>query len=453
MHRIAESNNRARIIALYALYFSILAALYVFYVSPVWLYTGFSLDINPGKVAIGATVALIFALITPTQFDARSIFLHLLLTAYLIPSIVLYGFSGRSTSEAAVAWVAIAIVYITSATPLSHLQFMRLKPHLFMQLLALATVSLILSFYIFGGFRYFNLDLSKVYDFRVEVADALPGSFHYLASVFSKIIVPIGIVTAIVYRQYAAAAAFFAAGILLFGLTSHKGMVLYPIFAVVVFYSLKLSRGFYFLLLAFVFGLIVSAVDATLAMNSELDGNWGWLASLFVRRGLMVPALLDYYHIEFFSSHSNIFWADSRLTLGLLRNPYGIASPYVIGEAYFGSSDAAANTGFIGSGFSQAGLLGTLLYSAGVGLTLALVNAHGRHQGVPFVTAIMTSQVLTMFVSTDFVTLFITHGMLVSILMLGLIGKPEPVGKGTPSRRCPPQFSGRQKQDRLGGNL
>jgi hypothetical protein len=457
MYRIVARRDRLINTALYLLYFIILAALYIFYVNPVWAYTGFSIDISVGRIATGAIVALGFALLTPTRIDSRTIFLNLLLTVYLIPSLVLYGFSGRPTSAAAVTWAATAIVYIVSAIPVSHLQLMRLKPHLFMQLLAFATVSLILSFYIFGGFRYFNLDLSKVYEVRDDAADALPGAFPYLASVFSKIVVPIGIVTAIIYRQYTAALAFFAAGLFLFGLTSHKGMLFYPIFAVVVFYALSWSRGFYFLLLVFICGLIISSVDAMLAMNSEFGSNWGWFASLFVRRGLLVPALLDYYHIEFFSSHSNIFWADSRLTLGLLRNPYGLASPYVIGEAYFGSSDAAANTGFIGSGFSQARILGTLLYSIGVGLTLALINAHGRHQGVPFVTAVMTSQVLTMFLSTDFVTLFLTHGVLVSFLLLGLISKPESLSmvarKAPLGRRLAPVQWRRQGQHRSGENL
>lgn len=135
----------------------------------------------------------------------------------------------------------------------------------------------------------------------------------------------------------------------------------------------------------------------------------------------MIPALLDYYHLDFFSVHHVIAWADSRLSLGLSTNPYGMPSAYVIGQMYFGDPNVGANTGFIGSGYAQAALFGSLLYSVGAGLTLALINAHSKYQGVPFVTAMMTNQILTMYVSTDFVTLFVSHGMIISFLLLGVI--------------------------------
>jgi hypothetical protein len=112
----------------------------------------------------------------------------------------------------------------------------------------------------------------------------------------------------------------------------------------------------------------------------------------------------------------------------MIKPPYDLTSPFLIGEAYFGSSEIGANTGYVGSGFAQAGMAGVAIYAIGVGMIVAILQSYGRYLGLPFVGAIMMTQVVTMISSTDFVTLFLTHGMLISLVLLAM-ARPLHLGK------------------------
>jgi hypothetical protein len=334
--------------------------------------------------------------------------------------------AGMPVSSLAVITLSTFIIYVVSGIRVPPFRLFTAHPAELIWLLAGLSWALVLFFFLFGGFTYFNLDLSRVYEFREEAGEAVPLLFSYLSSIFSKIIVLFGLLAAIIYRKYVAALVFIAASVVLFGLTSHKGIIFYPLFTGVIYFALKKSLDYKTVLRILIAGLLVCYFDAFM-FNQVGDSNfWGWFVSLFVRRGLMLPPLLDYYHIDFFSNHPRYYWADSKISLGLVRNVYGISSPYLIGQMYFRDPTMGANTGFIGSGFAQAGYLGSIIYSIGVGFALALINAHAKEQGVPFITALMASQVMTMFVSSDFVTLFINHGLLFAFLLLGMIGSPEP---------------------------
>lgn len=419
--------KRSRVIVLYFIYFSLLCYLYVSYLSIYWAYTGYLLEYSAGSISLAIAALLAFVLAVPVGGDARSILLNLFLTAYLVPSIVLTALGGQSMGASFIVWVGAAILILVSAVRLPSVMLLRASPASFILIIAFASIFLLLFFYIYGGFRNFNLDITRVYDFREGAEEDLPPLFGYLGATFSKLLIPLGIVAALAYRLRSVAIGFAVISVVLFGFTSHKAMVLYPLIAVVLYYSLEKSADFSKVLLLAVAVMGLCLLDIYFL---ELYGDqsiWGWFTSIFLRRALFVPPLLDFYYLEFFSRHMPMYWSDSRLTLGLIENPYGITAPYLVGEAYFGN-ETGANTGFIGSGFGQARIVGTLLYSVGAGLVVALINAHSERQGVAFVTSIMAVPALTMFTSTDFITLFLSHGVLLAFLLLGLIERPSPIG-------------------------
>jgi len=426
--RVADGSQRVRLglLGLHLIYFALLHGIYVYYLSRFWAYTGFIWAFDEQKLALSIPIFALYVYLIPVKPDARTIFLNIFASLYLAPSLVLFTMAGKPVSSVAVISFSAFLVYAVSAIRLPPLKIFEARPVELIWLLACLSWALVLFFYLFGGFRYFNLNLSRVYEFREEATEAVPLLFSYLSSIFSKIIVLFGVLAAIIYRKYLAAGVFIAASIVLFGLTSHKGIIFYPLFTVVIYYALRRSLSYAAVLRLLIAALLLCFFDAFMYNEVGDSSFWGWFASLFVRRGLMLPPLLDYFHIDFFWTNPRYFWADSKISLGLVRNPYGISSPYLIGQMYFGDPTMGANTGFIGSGFAQAGYFGSTLYSIGVGLALALINAHAKRQGVPFVTALMASQVMTMFVSSDFVTLFINHGLLFAFLLLGVIGSPEP---------------------------
>jgi len=429
-HSVRERTLKARftLLALHLIYFGLLHGIYVYYLSRFWAYSGFVFDFNEEKLALSLPAFAFYVYILPVKYDSRSVFLNIFSSLYLAPSLVLFSMAGMPTSSLIVICLSALIVFFVSSAPIPTIRLFEVRPVELIWVLAGLSWALVLFFFLFGGFTYFNLDLSRVYEFRDEATEGVPLLFSYLSSIFSKIIVLFGVLTAMIYRKYVAALVFIVASIVLFGLTSHKGIIFYPLFTVVIYFALKKSLDYRAVLILLIGALVLCFFDAFM-FNAFGDSSfWGWFASLFVRRGLMLPPLLDYYHIDFFSTNPQYYWADSRISLGLVRNVYGISSPYLIGQMYFGDPTMGANTGFIGSGYAQAGYFGSILYSIGVGLTLAVINAHAKEQGVPFITALMASQVMTMFVSSDFVTLFLNHGLLFAFVLLGVIGSPEQDG-------------------------
>lgn len=419
------SESRLNLAFLYFLSFFILSILYIFYVSPVWSYMGFVYELNYSKLFLSIFVLLFFVLIKSKKIDVRNYFLNIITTITLIPSLVIYTFADKPTYSAFVVWIAVFTVTAVSAVPLPRFTVMRANSKYILFALMISTIGVISIFFSRAGFSNFNLDLNKVYEFRGQSSEAFSGVFSYLLSTFTKSIIPFSIVLSIYYKNYFFTALLFIIAVLFFGITGNKGIVAYAILSIFIFYFLRYSPKYSTILTAFVFVLIGALLSVLIRAYVGPGSIFDWYASLVVRRALLVPALLDYYYIEFFSQNSWAWWADSRISFGLTENSYEVPLPNVIGKAYFDSESAAANTGFIGSGFAQAGLIGTIIYSVGVGLVIAFLRAYGRYLGLPLVAAMMTSQVMTMFISTDFITLFLTHGMLVSLFVLAMIREPQ----------------------------
>lgn len=423
---------------LYLFAFLLLVLLYEFYVAPNWEYMGFEVRLNGTKLAIATGIISFFALATPTDAGVRSFFLNLTLTICLLPSMVLYACADKPTLSLLVLLIALAIVYVVSAVPIPRTTLFTIKTKTLMWFLVVLTSTLIASFYLLGGFHNFNLNLALVYEFRTDAAEALPGIFGYLSSTFSKVFIPFGITIALVHRKYALMIFFVGSAVLLYGLTSHKGILLSPLLAVGSFVVLSRDGRYSVVLTLFILLLLFGLFATVMMAFPESSSLWSWYNTLFIRRALMIPALLDYYYINFFTDNPYYYWSSSRLTFGMMPDPYGIVPPKLMGEVYFGSADTSANTGFIGSGYAQAGLPGVIIYAFGVGLLFAIFQAYGTYLGLPFVVAATMGQVLTMIRATDFVTLFLTHGMLISLLLLAVARSPKTERNGPPRRAVPP---------------
>jgi len=420
----ARLKPQVRQLALYLLAFSAFAILYVYFVSPSWAYMGFVTDVAPIKLGVAVVVLAAFSLITPPELSVRGLLLNVLLTVYLIPSLVIYSCADKPTASAAVMWGGVATVYIVSSVRVPPLRLLNVSPGEIMWALAITTIGVIGAFYVLGGFRYFNLDLSRVYDYRVEATEALPGLFGYVASAMSKVVIPFGLAASLFYKERRFTIFFVVASVVFFGLTSNRSVLFAPIVFWGVFTFVKNYKTSGILLIAYVSILFLGGIDSHLAANGSSMSFTGWFESLFVRRALLLPSLMDFNYIEFFSENAKYYWSESRLTFGLSSNPYGYPPPRVIGEVYFGNVATNANAGFIGSGFAQAGLIGTLCYSVGAGLIVAICQAYGQILGRGLVAAAMMGQYAAMVTSTDFLTLFLTHGLLLALLLLAVMRPP-----------------------------
>lgn len=418
--------RKSLIVILYIFEYILLGRIYTIYISQSYEYMGYDLyDLNINRSIISIFMIAIFAYLTPTKGGVRSFYLNFIITIYFIPYMILYSYAARSNYSFLIVCFSFSILYIFSAIRIPRITIGDVSASALMQALTIAALAVIACYPLIGGFAHFNLDLQSIYDFRDEAAAALPSLFDYLTPIFGRVIIPFCTAVSLIHRRYKFVFLFIILSVLQFGFTSNRTLLFSPIVVIGFYYFLSKFSDYSAILCAVIFALVISLVDSFIYMNVNGDGIWGLYTSLFVRRVLMVPPLLDSLYIEFFSDNTKYLWSLSRITLGLVAAPYdGVPAPFVIGEVYFASPETSANTGFIGSGYAQAGLLGVALYAGGLGMIISLFDSFGRYLGTPFTVAV-TIIVATAFTATDLLSLFLTHGLAVLIFLLMLVQSPE----------------------------
>lgn len=415
--RVSEST----LIAQYLTYFFALLLIYSYGIAPTYAYMGFAANFSTTNLFI-SLLCLFFSMpVLRPNGQPSGFFLTLAATTILVPSLVIYTGAGLPHRFALLTVTSIWLISLTA-------RILRLKTIklptvsrssllIFFALVAIGTIGVIFAF---GGARHFNLKLSAVYDLRQEAAASLPGIFGYLNSITSKIIIPFAMVFAAQKRNWFAVALLGLLSVLIFALTAHKSPLLYPLVVGFVY----LIAGKRYVPQLFLAGLIAMLAICALdlwAQRSGFGGMAGWFASLFARRALLVPSLLNWFYLDYFLEAPKYLWADSKFSLGLVESPHALRSVNLIGLEYFGREEMSANTGWIGSGYANAGAAGLLLYSVIIGGLFALLDAYARRLGSRTVTALFVLPVFALLTSSDLTTMLLTHGLLLSIIVLGII--------------------------------
>lgn len=413
----ARRGHRLSITALHLLFYYFLSTAYYYYLSDVYLSEGYNLDVNIHKIIYSILALTLFSLIIPNRSSLRYSLLHIMCAASLTPVLVFYSMGNKSNAFFLSFYTCILTVYAFSFfrfNPRSRLNFSK---HRLMRFLFASVVLFILSLIWFGAGSYFNLDLATVYTFRRVIEDNLPPIYNYLIPIFTKVVLTFAVFLACREKKYAAIIACLGFGFVLFGLTSHKSVALYPLIVVAIYYAgRKYNPGLMFVVMA-----IVATLISLLDFATRFAGIWiGYLVS---GRAFLVPALLNHHYFEFFSNNPWYWWSGSKLTLGLISMPYPQQAPSTIGIEVFNDPTLFANVGWFGSGYAQAGFAGALIYSILLGLIFAYFNACAKRIGN--ILPVVIVHTLTALNSGDLLTLLLTDGLVVLLLLLNTLGGTE----------------------------
>ena len=441
---LPATHSRQLILSFYAAATLLFNVIYIQYSSIVWSYMGLAGSVDALRLSIAMAALAGFVFMLPTGSNPRSFFLHCFALLYLMPALSLFGYNAFPVLGFLCIIGSAAIVYGVSALRLT----LPIGRTLSLKVYAVGTVGitviLILALISIGGLRTFNLDFNQVYSFRDEAAENLPPVFGYIVPIFTKTVIPFGIAAALHYRYRNFAAILVGASIILFGITSHKIMLFAPVLVAITYIGITRFNAVMVLVGGTAFILAAIFLAILLDDGMQVTSTWGWIESMFMWRSLILPTYLDYQHVDFFASNPKYFWSTSQITFGLLEAPYhGVQIPQVIGLAIFNDPTMVANAGFIGNGYAQAGLLGVVLYAIGVGLVLSIIDQAAEVLGSPFVISAALTLVLTMLVSTDFVSMFLTHGLALGLILLLLLipdsDASRPPGGGLSEFQPPPQ--------------
>lgn len=413
--------SECTLVAQYLVYFLTLLLIYSFGISRTYAYMGFVDEFSIANLVISVACLFFSFLFLRPNGRPSGFFLTLAAATILVPSLVIYTGAGLPLRFALLTVTSVCLVSLVA-------QIIRLKPVkaptvsrssllTVFSMLAIGTIGIIFAF---GGARHFNLNLSAVYDLRQEAAANLPGISGYLNSMTSKIFIPFAMVFAAQKKNWVVVSLLALLSVLMFALTAHKSPLFYPV--IIAFVYLIAGRPYVsqLLLTGVIVVLGICAVDLW-AHGSGFGGISGWFTSLFARRALLVPSLLNWFYLDHFVDAPKYLWADSKFSFGLVESPHPLRSVNLIGLEYFGREEMSANTGWIGSGYANAGAAGLLLYSIIIGALLSLLDAYARRLGNRIVIALFFLPVFTLLTSSDLTTMLLTHGLLLSLFFLAAI--------------------------------
>lgn len=415
----ATPSNRLYLTVLHVGALALIQYVYTTFISDIYLSEGFQNEFNVLKFYTSVATLIIFSLAIPRTRRLVSFQLHATLSIAIIPMFVIYAGMDLPNWFYSIAAVSFIVTLCTSQIYVPAFSIGSINPKNMMRLLIILSILFIFSFYLLGSFVTINFDLNRVYELRREIALSLPPIYGYLIPLFSKSFIPIAIVIAASLKRYDYAAILSVISIILFGLTTHKGILFYPfvtLFVYIVFRKFRAERAF---LKAIIAVSLISIVDFVIYMEGTGDA---WIGSLLIRRALILPALHNYYYIEFFSENPWYWWSHSKLALGLVPMPYETTAPFIIGIEYYDNEATSANTGWIGSGYANAGMFGVIVYAALTGLLFSLIETFGKKFGPALVMGIFITPIIDIFTSADLTTLVLTHGLLTSILILMVTG-------------------------------
>lgn len=418
--------NHGTYFILYLAGFGVACWLYLTDIAPTWGYYGFNEVIDFWKIILSVCFFVFWAAIfrpKPVVSDMIILFATFL---YILPSFVMYSVGGSTHFLQLLVVLSIFIILLTSKIPIPRPKMDPIsRPTMFGIILVFTLVSMVAQV-VFGGFTTFNLNMFDVYDFRSDATSNIPSVFGYIVSPTGKILLPMGFVLSAYFRNRTMAIVFGVLTVTYFGLSQHKSILFGPILVYFVYISaLKFGKiNSIILFFVAVFSLLV-ANHLIYYFLSE-DPGLSFVNSIIFRRTFFIPPLLDSLYLDFFANSPKYYWSSSSITFGLIDNPYQINAPKLIGQEYFKIPDVSANAGIVASGFSNAGIVGVLIYSTVFGALLSMLNGHGRHIGHEFVYAISLTVCLSIITSTDVITSILTHGMLLLLVLLTFFPIQQP---------------------------
>jgi hypothetical protein len=410
-------------IAAVLIYRLILDISYILVISKLFEYEHYILSPNGLKIFESYFFLIIIFILLKTNFKLKErilpsqVLLFLLFLISYVPFLSLYALADKPRSffyGATSFWMLVAFLnYIFPEIRIKQLR--DLRDSKFVYLFFTLTANLLGLFLIFKylGFSL-NLNLSIVYDIRSTYIEARIPFGGYLFMCLSYAINPIFLSYSFVNKRWINVILIFFVQLILFSQTGMKSFLFVPFFVIGIAWLLnKRQRIIYWI--PFVLSLLI-----VLGIFSYYIIGDVWISSLFTRRSLYTPASLSFMYYDFFSKNGFTYLSSHHLFGSLLKYPYPLNPPHLIGFIYFNSPEAGANNGIMGDAYMNFGFLGFFLWSFVLVLILKIINSVSKGKGAR-ITASSFAVAMLYLSNSALLTSLLTHGLVVAILFTYLL--------------------------------
>jgi hypothetical protein len=388
---------------------------YITYVSPVFGYAGFDLAFDSVRY-VESWALFLFSIyfINHTMEKPSDFLIFLFLIIPLTPILSLYGLSDRDSMYTYAILMVYFIFISVQKSPNITIPYIKNGNFLAISLSISFILIVMAKMFTSGAIFKINFDLSKVYSFREEVGDTLfTGIWAYFVPWMTKVFTIIILAYSLLKKRYLIAFLMIIFQIILFGITSHKSVALYPVFTIAL-YLFKDSKNILLLILSSLILLILICLSTYIFLDDLI------LSSLFVRRVFFVPALLDYQYHDFFSNNGFVYWSNSIFS-SFFDYPFNLEADNLIASVYHGRAEMNANTGYVGTSYMNFGFPGMFFMSLFVAFLLKLMDSFSNgKKPVWFYLSFMITPFFALFSSAALLTTLLTHGLGLAFLMAWL---------------------------------
>lgn len=409
-----------REIAVLLVYRLILDISYILIISNVFRYEYYTLNPNASKIFESYSFLIVIFILIKTSFKFKEnilpsqFLLYLLFLISYVPFLSLYSLADKPRSffyGATFFWILVTFInYI-----FTEIRIKQLRDSKFIYLFLTMMANLIGMFLIFRylGFSL-NLNLSVVYDIRSRYIEARIPFAGYLFTWLSYAINPIFLSYCFVNKKWANLMLVFFIQLILFSQTGMKSFLFVPFFVIGIAWLLnKRWRIAYWI--PFILSLLI-----VLGIFSYYIIGDVWISSLFTRRALYTPASLSFVYYDFFSKNGFTYLSQHHLFGSLLKYPYPLNPPHLIGLTYFNSPEMAANNGIIGDAYMNFGFLGFFLWSFVLVLILKIINSVSKGKDARIRLGVFGVSMWYL-LNGALLTCLFTHGLIIAILFTYLL--------------------------------
>lgn len=388
---------------------------YVVFVHPFFEYGGFNLEVVVFNYLMSwvFTFFLIF-MCKPNLKNVSDFIVLIWSVTILLPLLSYYGLAAKEIYPVFVSLLSFTIFWLIVNFKGRHqVRVPRVKSGITIAYnMSLVFIMILIAwFFVSGAVRYFNLDLTKVYDYRELSFEATSkGIMAYVNGWVYNIFSVFAMTFALYKRNYLVLVLLVAVQVFFFGVSAHKSVLFLPLMILVIWRYFSSSNK-----------LAIVPLGLTLLVIFCL-GVWFWfddplVPSMFVRRVFFTPATLTYSYFEFFQMYPHVYWGNSVLSF-LVDYQYNAGVSELIG--IHRGTYSNANNGLVASGYAHAGLFGVILYSVILGAVVKLIESQSRHLPTWFSLCVTIVPIRNALSSSDLFTVLLTHGLILAIFLLYL---------------------------------
>ena len=423
-------------VILFTLYRIALDATYIFVLSPIYGYMGFTFSFHLLRWAgVFMISVLTYYVSTITADKLSALFFELLLWILYAPFACFYSLSGRDTTffyymtlcfcgmhlilvapwGCWLAKITDRLSSLINIVPAHRKALSKIAFWCVAGICILWTLASLYCVWVYADLSNWAAAFNVLRVYEIRAAQNLPSWTAYLFSTQTKVINTFILCMLCHKKKYWAMILPILLQIMFYFVLANKSDLFAIVLVLFIFVIAQWRRTTACIGVALTAGTLAATIFVFLS-------KYGLIPYSLYRRTFFAQPLISANYFDFFSVHVPLHFSEGRMgrLLGLTY-PYPLSTPKLLMGNYSGSLSGNANGSFLASGFADMGFVGMLIYCLVLCVLLLVVSQATKKLPLWFAGSVLAIYVITL-QNTNLFTALGTHGMLLAIFLLMLYG-------------------------------